>query len=214
MDIFAFGQRLKVLRGERSQAEIVALIASKTGVPITAQTLGRYERGERKPDIEIVEALATTFEISADYLLCRTNVKTPEMSIQAICDYTGFSEDAIAMMERVKKYRYYSLDILNILLETGQIYTICSCLAVAGDLLDSYKNEIEKCERRIEEIKNELYDPSDRLNYREDPDLCVDELEEEKKDNEKKIDEYEDKIKFTYWKFSQEVMALLDEFFE
>lgn len=95
MDIIAFGQRLKGLRGERSQAEIVAIIASKTGVPITAQTLGRYERGERKPDIEIIEALANTFEVSADYLLCRTDIKSTDNTEINVCDYTGLSEQAI-----------------------------------------------------------------------------------------------------------------------
>lgn len=95
MDIEAFGQRLKELRNNKSQADIVKLIFEKTGISITAQTYGRYENGKRKPDIEIIEALANTFDVSADYLLCRTDIATTSTDIQMICEYTGLSEKAI-----------------------------------------------------------------------------------------------------------------------
>ena len=101
MDIKKFGQRLKELRGDKSQADIVEMMIKKTGISTTAQTLGRYERGERKPDLEIIEALATTFGISADYLLCRTHIKTVDLDIQSFCNYIGCNENVI---ERIRKF--------------------------------------------------------------------------------------------------------------
>ena len=102
MDIEAFGQRLKDLRNNKSQTDIVKLIFEKTGVAITAQTLGRYENGKRKPDIEIIEALANTFDVSAYYLLCRTDVKSVDINMKAMCKYTGLSEKAIVNISKDK----------------------------------------------------------------------------------------------------------------
>lgn len=95
MDIEAFGQRLKELRNNKSQADIVKLIFEKTGISITAQTYGRYENGKRKPNIEIIEALANTFDVSADYLLCRSDVKSTDIDMKAMREYTGLNEKTI-----------------------------------------------------------------------------------------------------------------------
>lgn len=102
MDIEAFGQRLRELRNGKSQTDIVKLIFEKTGLSITAQTLGRYENGKRKPDIEIIEALANTFDVSADYLLCRSDVKSTDIDLKAVCEYTGLDEKSIKCLKKIK----------------------------------------------------------------------------------------------------------------
>lgn len=101
MDIKKFGQRLKELRGDKSQADIVEMMTKMTGISTTAQTLGRYERGERKPDLEIIEALSTTFGVSADYLLCRTDTKTVDLNIQSFCNYIGCNENVIEQIRKL-----------------------------------------------------------------------------------------------------------------
>lgn len=97
MDIKLFGNRLKELRGNKSQINTVKEILEKTGISLTAQTLGRYEKGDykHKPDIEILAALAEYYNVSADYLLGRTDVITTDTDINAVCKYTGLSEYAI-----------------------------------------------------------------------------------------------------------------------
>ena len=99
MDIKRFGQRLKELRGNKSQADIVDMMTKKAGVSTTAQTLGRYERGERKPDLEIIEALSITFNVSADYLLCRSDVKSKDIDLKAACNYTMLSEQTVKVLK-------------------------------------------------------------------------------------------------------------------
>lgn len=69
------GKRLKELRGERSQHQVADEICQKH-ISITAQTLGRYENGERKPNSEMLTALADYFGVTADYLLGRTDIRT------------------------------------------------------------------------------------------------------------------------------------------
>ena len=127
MDIKRFGQRLKELRGNKSQADIVDMMTKKAGVSTTAQTLGRYERGERKPDLEIIEALSITFNVSADYLLCRSDVKSKDIDLKAACNYTMLSEQTVKVLKAFseldnlinnKQMNCSCMDILNILLES------------------------------------------------------------------------------------------------
>ena len=46
----------------------------------TAMTISRYERGEADPDIETINRLCDIFGCTADYLLGRSPVPTPELS--------------------------------------------------------------------------------------------------------------------------------------
>lgn len=107
-----FGQRLKELRGGKSQGEIVKMISEKAGVGITAQTLGRYECGTRSPDMEIIEALAYTFDVSADYLLCLTDIRSQSADISSACLYTHLSEKAVEALDNYYKELGFIFDVL------------------------------------------------------------------------------------------------------
>ena len=89
MDISIFTERVRELRGERSQREVAE------GIGITQQTYGRYENGARRPDLEIIERMAVYFNVSADYLLGLKNVRTPDYNIQAASGVTGLSQETI-----------------------------------------------------------------------------------------------------------------------
>lgn len=58
-----FSERLKRLRGDLTQTEAAIRIG------ITAQTLARYENGQRKPNSEVIVMLCKCYGVSADYLL-------------------------------------------------------------------------------------------------------------------------------------------------
>lgn len=58
-----FPERLKELRGEKTQQEI----ADEIG--ITNVSLLRYEKGERNPNIDILYKICKHYKVSADYLL-------------------------------------------------------------------------------------------------------------------------------------------------
>ncbi|WP_443081799.1 helix-turn-helix domain-containing protein [Sutcliffiella sp. NC1] len=57
------GNRLKQLRGDKSQEEV----AKKIG--ISRARLSHYETGRSEPDTEIIQKLATYYNVSTDYLL-------------------------------------------------------------------------------------------------------------------------------------------------
>ena len=89
MDITIFSKRIRELRGNKSQREVA------DGIGTTQQSLGRYESGKRKPDLEIIERMAVYFEVSADYLLGLNDQKTPDYEIQSASYITGLSQQII-----------------------------------------------------------------------------------------------------------------------
>ncbi|NMA85101.1 MAG: helix-turn-helix transcriptional regulator [Epulopiscium sp.] len=67
------GDKIRQLR-EEIDLERTEL-AKKIGV--TYHALAKYETNERQPDYEILKVIADFFNVSTDYLLGRTNVRTP-----------------------------------------------------------------------------------------------------------------------------------------
>lgn len=57
-----FRERLKALRGEARLQDVAKDIG------ISRASLGYYENGDRKPDIEILMKLADYYHVSCDYL--------------------------------------------------------------------------------------------------------------------------------------------------
>lgn len=60
-----YGQRLKYLRQEKgwTQSQLAKELST------TASTIGKYEREELQPNIDVIMTLCKIFEVSADYLL-------------------------------------------------------------------------------------------------------------------------------------------------
>ena len=64
MDIFA--QRLRILRQNLG-------VTQETVIGVTSRTYIRYEKGEREPVISLLTVIADYFDVSADYLLGRSD---------------------------------------------------------------------------------------------------------------------------------------------
>ena len=63
--------RLKELRIRKGVTQQV--VASAIGC--SANNYARYERGEREPDIDALCKLADYFNVTVDYIVCRTDKK-------------------------------------------------------------------------------------------------------------------------------------------
>lgn len=65
-----FGQRLRKLREEKkiTQKELSKILN------VSESAIGMYERGEREPNFETVDKIASFFEVETDYLLGRTDL--------------------------------------------------------------------------------------------------------------------------------------------
>lgn len=66
-----FGDRLKELRGERKLTR--GDLADR--LKVSYSTVSKYETNVRFPDKETLILLADFFDVSLDYLLCRSNIR-------------------------------------------------------------------------------------------------------------------------------------------
>lgn len=83
------GKRIRLIRGKKSQD----VFADELG--ISRGALSFYENGERKPDAEIIYKICDHCKVSSDYLLGFTDNATTDTDLQAICNYTGLSVEAV-----------------------------------------------------------------------------------------------------------------------
>ncbi len=112
-DINIFAQRLGDLIKENGYThENVA-----QGIGVTRQGVGKWVSGESVPDVLTAAKLAKFFNVSVDYLSGNSNIKTNDKDLQAVCKYTGLSENAI---KAIKKYEkdFFSLRFIDDLFET------------------------------------------------------------------------------------------------
>lgn len=91
----SFGQRLKALRNNRgiSQNELSKHIG------VSKSSINMYERGEREPGFETLEAIADFFNVNMDYLLgreplIRTSINSQNIAITAQIEEKQFSPSA------------------------------------------------------------------------------------------------------------------------
>ena len=62
---------------------------------VTANTVSYYLSGERCPDIDKLIEISRFLNVSTDFLLGLSDVKSTNIEVKSICDYTGLSEEAI-----------------------------------------------------------------------------------------------------------------------
>lgn len=86
-----FADTITTLREERNKKR--QEVADDLG--ISRASLEYYEKGKRKPDIDVLAKLADYYDVSADYLLGRTNAKTTDKDLRFVCDYTGLNEVSV-----------------------------------------------------------------------------------------------------------------------
>lgn len=102
MDRRLFQNRLIGLRGNKTRKQV----ANEMG--INPQTLERYEKGERLPDIEIADIIANYYNVSIDWLIGNEKERiTNEEMKERLVEYTGLSENAIDVLNLDLKYNEY-----------------------------------------------------------------------------------------------------------
>ena len=105
-----FGKRLKELRKEHGCT--IEQFADMVG--ISKSTLGYYENDKRMPDIEILARIANVLNVSADYLIGRTNTTAQKGKMKTVCEFTGLSDSAAEFLaQRVKDKDYEKLSVIN-----------------------------------------------------------------------------------------------------
>ena len=106
-----FGERLRQLRIESGLSQQ----ALSTELKISKAALCYYENGQRVPDINILACMADYFNVSADYLLGRTEIKFTDLDAQKFFKMTGLSENVFDYLCFRKSH--LEIEILNAFFE-------------------------------------------------------------------------------------------------
>lgn len=162
-----FSERLTTLREEKQLSR--QKVADD--LQISRASLEYYEKGLRKPDIEVAARIADYYNVSTDYLLGRAPARltvSENETLKICCDYLKLSEKA------VEKLAYFSsigfdMELDAILSETAIIDILVASLSdydyciirrdVSKRDLSSSKTEEERIEKQTS--YNELSDEAE-----------------------------------------------------
>lgn len=67
------------------------------------QAINQFKQGISVPRVDKLIKIAEFYDVSVDYLLGLSNVKSTDTNIKSICDYTGLSEIAIENLHNSTK---------------------------------------------------------------------------------------------------------------
>lgn len=118
-----FATRLGLLRNSinMSQEQLASALEIDRG------TIAKYETQSRIPSYEHLTLFAKYFKVSTDYLLGISDVQSNDTDMQAVCAYTGLSEEAVKNIK--EKIEYFDTS-------TGSEYAI-NCQQVVSQTLAS-----------------------------------------------------------------------------
>ncbi len=127
------GERVKDLRNAKGLTlkELSSAIQLKTGQYIAVSTLSDLEaygdgcKPNKEPRLSTVKAITDYFEISLDYLAGNSEVKSPNIKLQAIHKMLGLSEEGIKRLQEANEQRMYFVFLaLDELLKDDNLYTL------------------------------------------------------------------------------------------
>jgi len=111
-------------------------------IGITRQTISQYMNGDIEPKMRYFTAIADFFNVSADYLLGLSDVKTTNPDIKAVCELTGLSEESINSLKQPIENKL-CIGIRDYFISNGGL----------DDIVNLFKMELENVALSTEEYK-------------------------------------------------------------
>lgn len=106
------GERINTLLGVKHKKQ--KELANYLGV--TDNTISYFCSGKRTPNTAQIGRIADFFNVSADYLLGRSEAKTTDKDLKFVCEYTGLSEESIIkFLQSDSALHSRMVDFLNVL---------------------------------------------------------------------------------------------------
>ena len=99
-----FGERLKLARKRRGLS--LRALSSLIGGTVTAQAIGKYERGEMGPSSDVVIKLADALDVSIDYLLSSSLVTLKSVEFRKLASTKAKERSAVEaeVLDHVDRY--------------------------------------------------------------------------------------------------------------
>lgn len=117
-DDMVYMQRINdlVIKKQKESGMKINQIADKIG--IGAGSLSNYRGQQNKhdrqnpqvPNLLSAKKIAEYFDVSLDYLVGRTNIKTPQVNTAEVCKRYGLSENALGILELLMEHRETAID--------------------------------------------------------------------------------------------------------
>lgn len=85
-------------------------------IGVKRQSISLWANGETRPDLLSLVKIAKHFNVSTDYLLGLTDVKSTDRATKELCDTLGLSEDIVLFLLHSKLssvFKYYKEDCLS-----------------------------------------------------------------------------------------------------
>lgn len=127
-----FGEKIDDLL--KSSNETAA--AAAKAMDVSPTLLSEIINGKRKQGVttSVLKKMCEHFEVSADYLLSLSDTKSPDTTVQAICNYTGLSDKAVQYLHLLKELQLVykpetRSDFLSELLEHKQFDYLLALLS-------------------------------------------------------------------------------------
>lgn len=179
-----FAIRLKELRQSKGMTQ--SQLASKLGM--SSRTIASYEQGVNEPSIATIKKLSELFDVTSDYLIGLTNIKTTDLTVATISNYLGLTPNTIfhlhVYQENQCKQEYSDeLHRASALKQSQMLSTLNMFFDPSCDLLDSitdylnfsathFKNFHDDSPDALAPISDlELWDDTTKMGYSEDYDV-------------------------------------------
>jgi transcriptional regulator with XRE-family HTH domain len=169
--------RLRELRTEKNLS--LRELAEK--LELSYSSVGKYERDEAQPSFDILFKLADFFDVSIDYLIGYTDIRTKELTIQNISKQTGLSENAVRELKHiytasksdseVGKCYLSKINTINILLDSHN-YALDELSNYLYFSATHFKNFYDNSSQSLQPISQlELWDDYNKTSYSDDWDM-------------------------------------------
>lgn len=190
--------RLRELRKEKglSWDSLAEALKAQYEIQIHRDTLKFYEAkkghskagNNRSMKAEYLYCLADYYGVSVDYLLGRTDTRSPDADIKAVCEFTGLSEQAVTSL---KAYSKQSVSFISEFLEKSEITHI----AILYENLIHYRKNLHIYEQICRKIDKSSTTAADLGMM-------------------KKLHGEKEKAEVDRWRLERSIMAILDKMME
>lgn len=144
------GERINILLAnqDKKQKELAKYLG------VTDNTISYFVSGKRMPNTKQIKMIAEYFNISADYLLCLSDVATTNKDIKFICDYTGLSEKSVDVLHFYRDFEMI-YPTINRLLESEMSSVLQELGYICSDMpKDVLKEKCKENDINFDKLEN------------------------------------------------------------
>ncbi|MDO5445990.1 MAG: helix-turn-helix transcriptional regulator [Eubacteriales bacterium] len=139
------GERLRDLRIDKGVSqEEVGKVAG-----VGRSLVNMWESGERQIKISALYDLAEYYHTTTDYILCRSDCRVIEATLESAARYTGLSDKAVNNLRNVNYPSFISY------LENPKLIKICDKIDSIKDLAEEVEVKTERAQKLLDRVSSE-----------------------------------------------------------